>query len=269
MADHLPMIVQAESGNFEKSNTALGSTTKLVSDFDDLYAQLTKAVHYPSTSPEDAQFAFMAILQFVAICQRELSLGALTLFRGYQGDSMLHLRRAIDSCASACRIGEHYELAKVWLSAGDGPEGYKRYRKEFKSARLFPAADEPGHNPLLREIYDRYDWFSKIMHVSLYGVGGHIQFHEGSDRLGFDMNIFDLPSGHAIVSAFYMILDTHKRILLLLRAALAPFFDADSIAQWQNEYQFVLGRLDRHREIWKTVVPNPLVGQQLPESESK
>jgi hypothetical protein len=269
MADHFPRIVETESHNLGVSLAVLGDTAKLVSDFDELYAQLSKAVRYPNTSPEDAQFAFLAIIQFVAICQRQLAIGSLTLMRGYQGDSMLHLRRAIDSCASACRIGNHFELAKVWLSASDSSEAYRKYKKAFTNTLLFPAQNERDHNPLLREIYDRYDQFSKIMHVSLYGVGGHIHFREGSDDFGFDLSIFDLKPDHSIVSALYMILDTHKRILLLVRAALAPFLHAESIAQWQKEYQVVLGRLDRHREKWKAVIPNPMLDQQEPGVESK
>jgi hypothetical protein len=36
-------------------------------------------------------------------CRRQLTLGALTLFRGYRGDSQGHLRKAIEACTFSAK----------------------------------------------------------------------------------------------------------------------------------------------------------------------
>lgn len=114
-------------------------------------------------------------------------------------------------------------------------------------------------------MYERYDWFSKIVHVSIFGVAGHFKYPDDEEEhsIRFDLTFFDLPPDHSIISALYTILDSQKRILSLFGDMLKPYTDG-RITEWLVRFNSVEAKLDVHRGRWNVVVPNPQAVRDLP-----
>jgi hypothetical protein len=182
-------------------------------------------------------------------------MSVLTLPRGYQGDAMLHLRRAIEGCAFAVRMSKHHETCRVWMNASLNDTAYMAYREAFRTRDIFPSNKHPDHEPMLHELKSHYDHCSKIMHGSIFGMAGHFDYPD-SRKLSFNLNFFDLRPDHSVISALYLIFDSHKRILHLLGRILEPY-TGDRIPPWQARRNSVEAKLDVHREMWKRFVPDP------------
>jgi hypothetical protein len=199
--------IEAESRNFEFTTKVLGSTVELVQDFQELYKGLAGFVLIPDggAATEAAKVAMIS-LHLLMKSRSSFLVGAITLLRAYRGNSLLFVRGAIEACAFAAHIRRRPELVDVWLNAGGGDDAYKAYKKQFKT--LFPKDD-----PLLQELYERYDRCSQVIHSSLYSMAGHFCYPGDEEEMALRFNLFDLPGDHNIVSSFYFALDTHKRIL--------------------------------------------------------
>lgn len=112
-------LIEAENNNFEISRRALGKTYELIENFQDVYDSLGRSVKMPDGGAVTEQSMVTgAIVLQMGISRRQFTLGILTLMRAHRGDGVLHLRRAIESCAFAARISRHPHFAKVWLDAG-------------------------------------------------------------------------------------------------------------------------------------------------------
>lgn len=242
--------IEAEGKNFEFTTKTLGSTAELVQDFQELYMSLAWFVLIPDggAATEAAKVAMIS-LYLLMKARGNLLVGSITLLRAYRGNSLLFLRCAIEACAFAAQIRRRPELVDVWLNAGEGDDAYKTYKKQFKT--LFPKDD-----PLLQELYERYDRCSQVIHSSLYSMAGHFSYPGDEEEMALRFNLFDLPGDHNIVSSFYFALDTHKRILKKFAEVLAGEIKAN-VTVWELRFNSVEAKLDVHRENWKAVVPDP------------
>jgi hypothetical protein len=250
-------VAENESKNLQVSVDSLGDTVSLIHDFESVYDSLPPIMTLPAGGPEsDEKMAVVAIIHLMAFCRRQLTMGCLTLMRAQQGDSLLHLRRAIECCAFAVRIWKHNELARVWLNAVDGGEAYKTFRKAFGPGKIFPKPEDPDYERLLDELYERYDRCSMKAHPNVYGMGGHFDYGDSTEKFSFSLNFFDLPPDHSLISGIYLMFDSHKRMLRLFGRMLERYA-GDRMQKWRNDYGYVDAKLDVHREQWKMVVPDP------------
>jgi len=118
MPTSLKDIADIEAHNLEVSTERLGNTAELVNDFESVYEALPPLVSLPEGGPESHDvMAVVAVIHELAFCRRQLIMSVLTLFRGCQGDAMLHLWRAIEACAFAVRMSKHHDLCRPWLNA--------------------------------------------------------------------------------------------------------------------------------------------------------
>jgi len=241
--------IEAESNNFKFATKRLGNTLELVEDFQALYKTLAGFVVIPDGGDAtDAAKVAMLALQLLMKARGNLLVGSITLLRAYRGNSLLFLRGAIEACTFAAHIRRKPELADVWLNAGSGHNAYRTYKKQFKN--LFPKDD-----PLLQELYERYDRCSQVIHSSLYSMAGHVQYPDDDEGMSLRFNLFDLPGDHSIVTGLYFALDTHRRILKKFAEVLAGEVKANAVV-WEVRFNSVEAKLDVHREKWKAVVPN-------------
>ena len=242
--------MEAESKNFTFTTKTLGNTVELVEDFQELYKSLAGFVVIPDggAATEAAKVAMLA-LHLLMKSRGAFLIGAITLLRGYRGNSLLYLRNAIEACAFAAHIRRTPTLSDVWLNAGANQDAYRTYKKHFKA--LFPK-----NEPLLQELYERYDRCSQIIHSSLYSMAGHFSYPDDEEGMSLRFNLFDLPGDHSIVSSLYFALDTHKRILNKFADVLAEEIKAN-VKVWEIRFNSVEAKLDVHREKWKPIVPDP------------
>lgn len=249
----LSELIEAEAHNFVASKEALGKTLELVNDFESVYEGLTPILTQPKGDPEsDDVVAVVSIIHELMFCRGLLTKSVLSIMRGYQGDAMLHLRRAIEACAFAVRLSKHPELSRVWAKAFVDDAAYKIYRKSFKPEDLFPNGKHPDHDPILTELKSKYDLSSKLMHGSIFGMAGHF----GALDLGkqtYNLKFFDLPLDHSLISVVFLILYTHRRFLHLFGRILEPH-TANRIASWQVHFNSVEANLEVHRADWRTSV---------------
>lgn len=249
-------VAENESKNLQVSINRLGNTATLIADFESVYDGLPPIITLPVGGAEnDEAMAVIAILQLMVFCRRQLTMGCLTLMRAQQGDALLHLRRAIESCGFAVRMSKHHELVRVWLNGVAGDQGYREFKKAFGSRDIFPKAKHTDHDVVLDELYERYDLCSKKAHANVYGMSGHFEYGDSPEKFSFSLSVFDLPSDHSLVSSIYLIFDAHKRMLSLFGRML-EHYAGDRIKTWQVRHNWVERKLDVHREHWKTFVPD-------------
>ena len=238
-------LIDAENANFEISRKGLGRTYELLADYQDAYDSLTRMVVMPDQGAvTDDAMVTTAGLHFMAVSRREFTIGVLALMRAYRGDSLLHLRRAIEASAFAARIRKHPHLARLWVESAAGKDQYDDYREKV-TKKLFPP-----DNSLLLELGERYDRCSKQMHSSIYGMAGHFSYSDGPVQIL--LKFFDMPPDHSLVTALYYTLDTHRRILRLYAQVFRS--NMDGTAAWDVRIISLETKLDSHREEWKKVV---------------
>jgi hypothetical protein len=93
------------------------------------------------------------------------------------------------------------------------------------------------------------------MHGSIFGVAGHFQ-HKDSTKLSPKLNFFDLPTNRSVFSVFYLIFDSHKKLLHLFEKIFEQY-TRDRIAPWRVRLNAVEAKLAVHREHWRRFAPNP------------
>jgi hypothetical protein len=239
VADHTPTIMEAEEGNRLQSLRLLGETAKLVSDLDDLYQSLsTTCTKVPGQTSEVFQ-AFLAVVHLHGVCRRELTVSALTLFRGHQVDAVLHTRIAIDAIATVWRISSHHETALIWLNAAQTGESYKEYRTAFHSKKLFRPVGHLDHHPVIVELKGLYDTLSTVIHVSIYGVAGRTSISTQDDVLSIDLHFLDVTDGRTVITGLFLILDSHRRILNVLAHAFEKCGETVD-PEWHKNFTTVL-----------------------------
>jgi len=240
-------LIEDERQHYVANAKALGDSTALVHDFENVYAALTPCIEIPPSEPQ--KMAVVSMIYLLVFCRRQLTIGVLTLMRSYRADSLLHLRRAIETCAFAVRICKHPDLATVWANGGASDDAYAAYRKAFRPRDVFPP--DPDHEQPLSILKERYDLCSTLMHGGVFGMAGQFETTPESFRLEF----FDLPPDHSLFSVLWQMLDTHKEMLHFFGRVFDPHTN-DQMAAWKVRLNAVEAKLAVHGQRWTPVILN-------------
>lgn len=241
-------LIEAERTNFEANTQRLGQRIDLIHDFEHVYEALTPCLMSPDKT------ARVAAVYLLAFCLRQLTMSSVALLRDYRADSLLHLRRAIESCAFAVRICKHPELAAVWGGAGTDESTYSKYRDAFKTRAVFPNAKHSDHVPELTALKEKYDLCSRLMHGGVSGLAGHFKTTPDSFRVVF----FDLPSDHSLFATLLFLLDAHLKILTLLGRVLEPHTN-DRMTAWKVRLNSVEAKLTVHAQSWAPMIEHGMM----------
>jgi hypothetical protein len=270
----LSKLVECEALNVKATTKHLGFSAELHGDLETIYKAIPPLLKSPGgdLALSDELLTFLTILHELRMCEILLAKAVLAAMRMYQGDAFTHLRRAIEACAFAVRMSKHHELSRVWAegTAGDDAK-YRAYRKAFTSADVYPNEKHTDHDAILTALKDQFDLCSKLIHGSPLGMAGHFATvpKEENTKRSWQINFFDMPQD-SFVSSFLMILDTHCRILRLFGRILAPYSVDATLwnEKYEKEYQYVVGKLQRHTRKWLPNIAALYVarnqGQQLP-----
>lgn len=260
-----PRIAQEEQ-YLAQTTQYLGPSADLVCDIEDAYKSITPLVRLAgtlATTPagevdwsDENSVLFMA----QTVIHRELMMSCMLLtksslaaLRMHRGESLIHLRKAIESCAFAARIGKHPELCQRWCEAGrDGPgeeSKYRAYRRAFEPRDVFPKVGHPDYDPLLAELDGTSYLCSKLIHGSIFGMMGHFGDNDATkhrsylDRVTFsDMDIDDLAG------TFFFVLNTHMALLRLFGRILQPHMT--DFGAWEKGYVALAEKLKVHTQEW-------------------
>ncbi len=237
----------ADQNNFEVAWRSMGDSGTLVEDLVELYAYLGDLVKRSGVVPSDE---IVAGSMFLLACRYQLVVGAITAVRGHLNDSGYFTRKAIELCAFAVRIKNDPTLAMKWLTAWKDGSSYKEFRKEFRSKKLFPM----GHE-LLRQLYDRYDFWSKMVHPSVFSFGGHVEATRGQDVFELEYSYSQLRDADPSepIRTFLSIVDTHFGILRVFEEILSDVITFDK-AGWEVRRNAVDAKLAVHKHKWREVL---------------
>lgn len=249
MPTSLEELSKTEALNFAESSRVLQESLGLVGELETLYELLPPLLRWPpSGANSDESISMLAAVHELAFCRRQLSMGVLTLFRAYWGDSLTHLRRAIESCAFAVRMMKHHNLIQDWQNAATGDSAYADYRRSFKPKDLFPDSAHADYDPILSELKDTYDLCSKMIHGSIFGLAGHFRY-PNPENASFEINFFDLPENGELISTYFLHLNAHKRMARLFEKALKGYAAGDFVA-WEVRMNAVEATLGVHSNTW-------------------
>lgn len=235
-----------EMKNLEHAVAFLGDTYDLVTDLEGLYDSLPYLCQFPNdVETNDATFAAGLNGHLMFICRRQLTLGTLTLLRGYRNDCQLHLRRALETCGFAAKMEKHPHMARVWMQAGNDDEAYERFRKKF--VKLFPDDD-----PRLKMLGEHYDICSKAMHSNIYGVA-HYFAHRRRTPSAPSIDVFDVSTNAKLLATFMTSVDLYLVMLRVFERLLIPY-TGDRITPWTAQLSAVEERFRLKHEHWKPLV---------------
>jgi hypothetical protein len=163
------------------------------------------------------------------MCRRQLTVGTLTLLRGYRGDHKSHLRKAIETCAFAAKMERHPHMARVWLEAGGGEEAFEKFRKKFTN--LFPHDDRQ-----LVSLGEHYDICAKATHPSMYGVALYFAAQRARKPGTAGLDVFDVMTEGNLVAEFVTSMCVHLIIIQVFDRLLKPY-TGDRLEQWSAKYK--------------------------------
>jgi hypothetical protein len=245
-----------EAQNQEKATKYLKAAALLIGDVESLYSGITPLVRLPGgnlDSPDQlALFVTLACNQLM-MSRMLFTKSVIAALRMYQGDALTHLRRAIETCAFTVRMSKHPNLCKVWSEAAFNDERYNPYRKAFRTEGVFPKKGHADFNPLLTLLKDGFDFASKQLHGSVYGMANHFQLvPKGTNTpTARNVNFFDMPP-ESFPSTYFIILTTHLTILALYGEVFQPHLT--DFAEWKAEYDVIKERVGRHITAWKPAI---------------
>jgi hypothetical protein len=205
-----------EQRNVEKHLELLGDTYDLNTLLENLYDTLPKHCRFPlDVATNDAAHAAGVNAHLMFVCRRELTVGTLTLLRGYRIDFLFHLRKAIELCAFAARMAKHPAMSRIWIQARTSDDAWEKFRDKFK--KLFPKDD-----PELTNLHPSYDEASVAMHSSPVAVA---QYLSGKRIIAAVPNIgvFDLTSEAVFIAYFIRAVHCHITILAVFERILKPY----------------------------------------------
>ena len=245
--DEIEEVRQAEDANYSIATKQLGESASLIQDLVDLYALLGDYLEKSELAGRDE---YVCAMDSILACRYQLSMGALSLLRGHLTDSDSFTRKAIEFCGFAAHIKAHPHLGMVWLKAGDDDDSYKSYLKQFRVKKLFPKSD-----PLLKELYERYNWCSKQSHPSVYSICRHIEVEPKDEVINIKFQYFELKQGDASepVRTFIWLVDTHFGIVRVFEKILSDIIDTDSV-RWELRRNSVDGKIVMCKDKWKNIV---------------
>jgi hypothetical protein len=226
-------LAAEEQLQLERSLALLGDSAGLVTDVEQLYDLLPDAHSFPSVlSHKDG-----VRLNMLLICRRHLTVGTLTLLRGYHADSQRHLREAIECLAFAICISEQPAIAQLWADATKGGAEWKAYRKAFGRA----VENAKSH---LKGLYGTHDECSKASHPSIRTVARY--FRTGNTLTQLPVQWADVMNEKLLLLVFFNHLSAYFEIVkgfaLLLTDAAKPG------GEWDALVDTFLGRLVAHQD---------------------
>ena len=235
-----------ERKNLIRSLELLGDTFALVSETERLYDTLPDLCRLPNdVETNDSTFAAGLTGSLLSICRRQLTIGTLTLLRGYANDSQIHLRRAIETCAFSARMSKHPHMARIWLGAGNSDEAFEKFRKTF--VKLFPDDDAQ-----LKLLGQQYDVCSKAMHSGIYGAAHHLS-RPRRNAPGRSIDGFDVGTEGKLVTVFFVSVFSHMTILRVFERLLSPYAGS-RISQWTEHLGALEGQYTTRHKEWMPVV---------------
>lgn len=253
--EEIDKLREGEQQNYEAARRAIQDSASLVEDLLALYKLLADLVRESGVAPRDE---VVAGSQFLLACRYQLTTGALTALRGHLNDSFCFSRKAIEFCAFAARVKKHPHLAMVWLVAWRDQPAYERFREKFAPGKLFPE-----DHILLGKLYDRYDHCSKMIHPSVYSLGGHIEVVSEAPVFELKFDYFQLKDADPSepIRTLLWIVDTHFGILRVFEEIFDSVIAHDP-ARWRIERDAVNAKIVMHKVKWR-----PVLIQAVSESE--
>jgi hypothetical protein len=239
-------LAAEEQKNLDKAVSFLGDTYELLTDMEHLYDSLPHVCRFPNDAEtNDKTFAAGLNAHLMLICRRQLTLGMLTLFRGYWNDSQIHLRKALETCAFTARMRKHPHMARVWIQAGNDEEAFEKFRDKF--VKLFPDED-----PQLKTLGKHYDLCSKAMHSGIFGVA-HYFAHRDRRPSAPSIDVFDVGTNAKLVATFMTSVSVHL-IMLRVFERLLTAYAGDRIGPWVTQLGAVEEKFRYKRKYWQPLI---------------
>jgi hypothetical protein len=181
-----------------------------------LYDTLPPMCRFPlDIATNDDAHAAGINAHLMMICRRQLTVGVLTLMRGYRADALAHLRKAVELCAFTAKMAKHPHISRTWLQAGNSDADFYKFRAKF--TKLWPDDD-----PQVKSLEYTFDEASKAMHSSIYSVA-----HYWSDKRRVDgfpnIGVFDLTLDATFYAYFIRFIDCHLTILAVFQRILKRY----------------------------------------------
>jgi hypothetical protein len=241
-------LASEEAKNVEHNLALLGDTYVLITDLEALFDSLSHLCRFPRDgATNDATYAAGLSSLLMLVCRRQLTLGTLTLLRGHSGDSQLHLRKAIEACGYAAKLGSCPHMARVWMEARVDEEAFDRFRNKFK--KLWPESD-----PQLSRLGQSFDRCSKAMHSSIYGVARYFAANVArGNQAGSGLDIFDITSDKMFIAFFFLVTRDYLTVLRVFGRLLEPYATG-GITPWKENLNRVeeVFRLERDQR-WQLI----------------
>ena len=213
----ISVLASEESVNVSRHLALLGDDGyQLVTMVEALYDALPSMCRFPLdvVTNDDAHAAGINA-HLMMICRRQLTVGILTLMRGYRVDALAHLRKAVELCAFTVKMAKHPHMSRTWLVAGNSDAAWDKFRDKF--TKLWPDDD-----PQVKSLEYTFDEASKAMHSSVYSVAHYLSEKRRVD--GFpDIGVFDLTSDATFYAYFIRFIDCHLTILALFQRTLKKY----------------------------------------------
>jgi len=236
--------------------TYLGETSLLADACSDLYDLLFDLIRKTDLPLDVHQLpAFMHCLQAL---RYELIMGTMIMFRGHVTDSARYSRRAIEVAAFAVEIFKDKDSANLWLSMGTSSRAMDRYRSRFPAHKIV----EKHESTLGKQIYELYASYCLWVHPSFGSLVNQTSF--SSDR-GHQFHYFEIGSEHQmnyLAMQFFILLDTHVRILLAI-AELVRQFDGFDYGVWVESSSAFTRWAASLRANWKEAADQFLQREQV------
>jgi hypothetical protein len=233
-----------EQRHLDNGLQLLGDTYDLITDVEKLFDALPSLCKFPSDSrTNDATYAALLTRELMRVCRRQLTLGTLTLLRRHRVDSNFHLRKAIELCAYAAKMGKHPHMARLWIEARKDEQAFDKFKDKFK--KLFPQYD-----PELTKLGHHYDECSKAMHSSIYGVAGYFAAHVATgNQPGAGIDIFDTTKDATVIVFFFHETDAYLTMLRVFGRLLAVYA-GEQMASWTAELAGIEETFRVKRDEW-------------------
>src|SRR5260370_25822922 len=109
-----------EAKNKKNATKYLKASALLVGDIESLYLGITPLVKFPGgnlDSPDQLALLVTLVCNQLMMSRMLFTKSVIAALRMHQGDSLTHLRRAIEACAFTVRMSRHRTLCKVWSDA--------------------------------------------------------------------------------------------------------------------------------------------------------
>lgn len=248
-----PSILQLateEQANVDRHLALLNETYVLVSLLELLYDSLYPLCRFPTDwATNDATHAAGINGHLMALCRRELTIGILTLLRGYRVNSLFHLRKAIELCTFAAKMARHPAMSRTWMQAADSDEEWEKFRDTFK--RLFPEDDRE-----LTFLKIPHDFASEAMHSSVKAVAHYLAAEHKTDAIP-NIGTFDIRTEAVLIASFITTVDAHLTILTVFERILKDY--APGITVWSQELYNAKAAFTAEHQRWLPVVESAIL----------